>query len=98
MGFRLTAGKQPISELGAVIRQDDPDRAGFAQCSQEGLGTGCCLVGPDLHEYPAGGPINGHEQVAQPGLTRHPRQILGVHVHKTRLIGLEAADGFSWAL
>lgn len=91
-GFTLFAGKQAVSELLAVVRQQllDLDRTRLVQGLQEAAGTTSGFVGIDLHKHPAGGPVDGHKQVAALALVGHLRQILHVHVHVARLIGLEA--------
>ena len=43
----------------------------------------------NLHKHPARCPVNRHKQVASRGLVSHLRQILDVHVHKTRHIAFE---------
>ena len=96
-GLALARGKQAVCELFAVVRQqlDDPQRAGLVHGLQE---TACArgrLVTFNHHEHPARGPVDGHEQVAAPGLIGHLRQILDVHVQVARLVCLE---GFVWLL
>ena len=50
-GFTFLAGKQTVRELFAVVGQQlvDPDRTGLVQRLEEGLCTGCCLVGLELY-------------------------------------------------
>lgn len=58
-----------------------------AQGRQKSACRARCLGGLELHEHPARGTVNGHEQVAALGLIGHLRQVLHVQVHKARLIG-----------
>ena len=90
-GLALPAGKQAIRELLAVVSQQlgDPDRTGLVQRLQEGLRTGGCLVGLELHEDPARGPVDGHEQIAPAVLVLHLGQVLHIHVHIAWLVALE---------
>ena len=62
-GLALAAGKQAVRELLAIVAQQlvDPERTGLVQSIEEGQCTGGCLVGLELHEHPAGSPVNGHE-------------------------------------
>ena len=64
------------------------------QCLQEGLRTGSCLVGLELHEHPARGPVDSHEQVAPAALVLHLGQILHIHVHIAWLVALEGLVGY----
>lgn len=95
-GFALPAGKQAVCELFAVVGQQlvDPDRAGLVQCLEEGLRTGGCLVGLELHKYPTSGSVNGHEQIAPAALILHLGQVLHIHVKVARLIALEGLVGY----
>ena len=90
-GFALPAGKQSVCELLAVVGQQlvDPDRAGLVKCFEKGPGTGRCLVGLELHEHPARGPVDGHEQVAPLRFVLHLGQVLHVHVHVAWLVAFE---------
>lgn len=91
-GLWLTAGKEPIGELLAVIGQQlgDLDRVSLVQGLQEGPGTGGCLVGFDLYKHPARGSIDGHEEVATLSFILHLRQVLHIHV---QIIGHIALEG-----
>ena len=99
-GLALAAGKQAVRELLAVVGQQlgDPDRTGLVQCLEEGLCTGGCLVGLELHKHPACSPVNGHEQVAPAALVLHLGQVLHVHVHIARLVALERLVHRLWLL
>jgi len=68
-GFAFPAGKQAVCELLAVVGQQlgDPEWTRLVQCLQEGLRTGGCLVGLELHKHPARSPIDGDVQPALPG-------------------------------
>ena len=95
-GLALTAGKQPIGELRAIVGQHlgDPDRASLVHCLQKGLGIGCRLAALDLHEHPARGPVDGHKQIAALAFIGHLGQVLDVHMHIARFIELEALGRF----
>ena len=94
-GFTFLAGKQTVRELFAVVGQQlvDPDRTGLVQRLEEGLCTGCCLVGLELHKHPTRSPIDSHEQVAPAALILHLGQVLHVHVHVAWLVALEGLVG-----
>ena len=61
----LAAAQQPICELFTVVRQDGSnlERHRLAHCRQEGFGGCCRFVLLDSNEYPAGGPVDGHEHI-----------------------------------
>lgn len=95
-GLLLSTGKQTVGELLAVVAQDarDLDRTGLVQGFQENPGVAGRLAGFDLHEHPARGPVNGHEQVASLALAGHLRQVFDIHMHKARLVALEGLVRF----
>lgn len=95
-GFAFPAGKQPVRELLAVVRQQlgDFERTGFVQSLQKGLRTGSCFVGLQLHEHPTRGPVDGHEQVAPAALVLHLGQVLHIHVHIAWLVALKGLVGY----
>lgn len=84
-------GKEAISELLAVVGEHllNAHRAGLVHGIEKRLGTGRRLVLLDLHEHPARGAVDGHEQVAPTALVLHLRQVLQVQVQVPRLVGLE---------
>ena len=90
-GFAFTRRKQSIREFFSVVGEQsgDLDRTGFVQGIQKAAGARRALVLFNLHKHPARCPINRHKQVASRGLVSHLRQILDVHVHKTRHIDFE---------
>jgi len=94
-GLSLTACKQPVSELLAVVGQDflHSDRAGLVQGVQERASGGRCLVTLDLHKHPARSPVNGHKQVAPAGFIGHLGQVFDIDVDEPRLVAFE---GFVW--
>ena len=89
--FLYSLAKQPVGEFLAVIGQKraNPERRSARQRVQEGLCSGCRLAVLDCHEYPARSAVDGHEDVAPCALVSHLRQVLHVHMHVTRLVGLE---------
>jgi hypothetical protein len=64
-GLALTAGKQPVSELFAVVGQDflHLDRTNLVQGVQKRASGSGRLVALDLNEYPARSAVNGYEQI-----------------------------------
>ena len=92
----LLAG-ETVGELAAVVGQQSGDfhRRRRVQPPQEVHAAGVALIGVDVHEYPARGPVDGDEQVAPGGFVRHLRQVLDVHVQEARFIVLE---GLGWHL
>lgn len=94
-GFTFLAGKQTVRELFAIVGQQlvDPDRTGLVQRLEEGLCTGCGLVGLELYKHPTRSPIDSHEQVAPAALILHLGQVLHVHVHVAWLVALEGLVG-----
>jgi len=90
-GLAFTAGKQAISEFLAIVGQQlgDTERASLMHFLEKSACTGGILVGLDSHMHPAGGTVNGHEQVASLGLIRHLRQVFDVNMHKAWFIDLE---------
>ena len=95
----LPASKQAIRELLAVVghKLDDSERTCLVQCLQEGMRTGGCLVGLQLHEHPGGRPVNSHEQIAPAALVLHLGQELHVHVQVARLVALFLCKAISMA-
>jgi len=57
--------------------------------SQEAAGVGSGLRRTEAHEDPAGGPVNGHEEVAAALLVGNLRQVFHVDMHMAGLAGLE---------
>ena len=53
------------------------------------------LCAPDGHVNPAGGAVNGHEQIAMRGLVWQLRPLLDIDMDEARLIILK---GFLWLL
>lgn len=89
-GF-LALGGEAVGELAAVVGQqlDDLHRCGRVQAAQEVAAAGLALVGIDAQENPAGGAVDGDEQVAPGALVGHLWQVLDVHVHEARRVILE---------
>lgn len=94
-GLTLTAGKETIGELLAVVGQHLGDRDGvsFVQSLQERLGTGCCLASFNLHIHPAGRAVNGDVQIAAFVLVLHLRQVLHIHVQIAWYVAFESLVG-----
>ena len=61
----LVFGCETVGESAAVVGQDFNDSHGCSahQAAQEVLGAGLAQVAVEMDEHPAGGAINGHEQV-----------------------------------
>jgi hypothetical protein len=72
-GLTLTAGKQPVSELLAVVGQDflHIDRTTLVQGVQQRASSSGRFVALDLNEHPARGAVNGHKQMTPGGLVGH---------------------------
>ncbi len=66
-GLAGAASEESVGELLAVICEDLPDleRAGLFEGFDKAHGNACGLMGLDLHEHPACGAIDGHEQLAR---------------------------------
>ena len=90
--FLLAGDAEAVRERLAVVGEDlaDLERSLLDQAAQNALGGGGRLVGEDLHEDPAGRPVDGGKQVRALVLVRHLGQILQIHVDKARLVVLEA--------
>ena len=90
-GLALTAGKQPVSELLAVVGQNflHLDRARLVQGIEKRSGCRCRLVALDLHKHPACGAVDGHKQIAPAGLVGHLGQVFDIDVDEPRLIAFE---------
>ncbi len=65
-GLALTAGKQPVGELLAVISQNflHFDRTSIIQGVQKRASGSGPVVALYLNEHPARGTVNSHEQIA----------------------------------
>jgi hypothetical protein len=94
-GLALTAGKQSVGELLAVVGQDllHPDRTSLVQGVQKGASGSGRLVAIDLNEHPARGAFNGHEQIAPAGLVRHLGQVFDIDVDEPWLVAFEGFVG-----
>ncbi len=94
-GLALTAGKQPVSELLAVVGQDflHLDRTSLVQGVQKRACGSGRLVALDLNEHPARGAVNGHEQIAPAGLVGHLGQVFDIDVDEPRLVAFEGFVG-----
>lgn len=90
-GLALTAGKQPVGELFAVVGQNflHLDRARLVQCIQERASGSGRLVAFDLNEHPARGAVNGHEQITPAGLVGHLGQVFDIDMDEPRLVAFE---------
>ena len=60
---------------------------GQALCNA--LTKACALIGLELNEHPACGPVDGHEQVAPLRFVLHLGQVLHINVHIAWLVALE---------
>ncbi len=88
---RLLPVEQAVGEFAAVIGQDGAYVAGcrLLKRRQEGACRGGGLVRPDLHEDPAGGPVDGYKQIAAYRLVRHLRQVFDVKVEIAGVVRFE---------
>ena len=87
--------EEAIGELGAVVGEEFGDGKGgrSPKSFEEAGGASGGLFWVDLQVHPAGGPINGHKEVAPLGFPRKLWQVLHIHVHEPGLIVLE---GLAW--
>ena len=90
-GLALTAGKQPVGELFAVVSQNflHLDRTSLVQGVQKRASGSGRLVTLDLNKHPAGGAVNGHKQIAPAGLVGHLGQVFDIDVDEPRLVAFE---------
>lgn len=97
-GLALTAGKQSVSELLAVVGQDFLyfDRTSLVQGVQKRASCSGRLVTLDLNEHPARGAVNGHKQIAPAGLVRHLGQVFDIDVNEPRFVAFEGFVRLSW--
>lgn len=81
-GLALTAGKQPVGELLAVVGQNFLHlyRTSLVQSVQKRASGSGRLVALDLNEHPARGAVNGHKQIAPAGLVGHQGQVFDIDV------------------
>ena len=72
-GLALTACKQPVGELFAVVSQNflHLDRASLVLRVQERSCGGGRLVTLDLNKHPARSAVNGHKLIAPAGFVGH---------------------------
>lgn len=94
-GLTLTAGKQPVGELLAVVGQDflHLDRGSLVQGVEE---RSCCsgrLVTLDLKKHPASGAVNGQKQIAPAGLVGHLGQVFDIDMDEPRFVAFEGFVG-----
>jgi len=94
-GLALTACKQPVDELLAVVGQDflHLDRARLVQGVQERASGSGRLVALDLNKHPARGAINSDKQIAPAGLIGHLGQVFDIDVDEARLVAFEGFVG-----
>jgi hypothetical protein len=87
-GLALKAGKQPVSELLAVVGQDflHLDLTSLVQGVQKRASGSGRLVALDLNEHPARSAVIGHEQITPAGLVGHLRQVFDIDVDEPRLV------------
>jgi hypothetical protein len=81
-GLALTACKQPVGELLAVVGQNflHLDRTSLVQGIEKRVGRCCRLVALNLHKHPACGAINSDKQIASAGLIGHLGQVFDIDV------------------
>jgi len=91
-GLALTACKQPVGELFAVVGQNflHLDRASLVQGIEKRSGCRCRLMTLDLHKHPACGAVDGHKQIAPAGFVGHLGQVFDIDVNKPRLVAFES--------
>ena len=82
---------EPVRELTAVVREQFDDLHGGCPLKsiEEVHAAVLALIGVDVHEHPACGAVNGHEQIAPLALVGHLREVLDVHMQEARLVVLE---------
>ena len=87
----LAGGTKAIGKLFAIIGQHLLDLEGrfIDEPLEKFGGIFRRLFAQDFHVNPAGGAVNGHEQIAMRGLVWHVRQLLDVGVNESRLIILK---------
>ena len=90
-GLALSAGKQSVGELLAVVGQNflHLDRASLVQSVQERASGSGRLVTLDLNKHPARGAVNGYKQIAPAGLVRHLGQVFDINVNEPRLVAFK---------
>ncbi len=90
-GLALTGGAKAVGELFSIVGQHGANakRGLGPKALQKASGGGGGLVGLDLEIDPAAGAINGGDQIAMFGLVGHSRQVLHIHMHEPRRVGLE---------
>ena len=94
-------GDKAVGELLAIVGQEgaDVERRGLGQRRQKTLGVGRRLGGIYGDEDPAGGSVDGHEQVAPSVLVHHLRQVLHIDMNEAGYVGLEGLGlGFVWVI
>lgn len=94
-GLALTAGKQPVGELLAVVGQEflHPDRANLVQGAQKRAGSRSRFVILDLNKHPALRTVNGHKQIAPAALVGHLGQVFDIDVNEPRPVALWGCEG-----
>lgn len=94
-GLALTACKQPVGELLAVVGQNflHLDRTSLVQGIEKRVGRRCRLVALNLHKHPACGAINSDKQIAPAGLIGHLGQVFDIDVDEARLVAFEGFVG-----
>jgi hypothetical protein len=90
-GLALTACKQPVGELFAVVGQNflHLDRASLVQGIETRSGCRRRLLTLDLHKHPACGAVDGHKQIAPAGFVGHLGQVFDIDVDEPRLVAFE---------
>ena len=94
-GLALTAGKQPVGELFAVVGQYflHLDWARLVHGVQKRASGSRRLVALNLNKYPARGAVNGHKQITPAGLVGHLGQVFDIDVDEPRLVAFEGFVG-----
>jgi len=94
-GRALAGGAEAVGELLAVVGQQcgDFERGGGEQALEETAGAGGGLVRQAFEVDPAGGAVDGDEQIRALVLVGHLRQVFDIHVHEAGGVVLEALGG-----
>jgi len=94
-GLALTACKQPVGELLAVVGQYflHPHRASLVQSVEKRACSSGRLVALDLHKHPACCTVNGHKQIAPTGFVGHLGQVFDIDVNEPGLVTFERFVG-----
>lgn len=91
-GVALSGSTEAVRELLAVIGEDlgDLEGSGLDQAFEEGAGVGGGLGRQDFEVDPAGGAVDGGEEILACALIGHLGQVFDIDVHEAWRVVLEA--------